>query len=63
MKNPWMSAWLSAANSAVAPARGLQAVEFQRQQNAMMKVWTERMTRGWMQMWMPWMSLGTSKRK
>ena len=43
MKNPWMSLWLSAANRAAGPARGLWIAEAQRQQQAfakeVMKVW------------------------
>lgn len=31
MKNPWMSAWLSAANHAAAPPRGQIAAEISRQ--------------------------------
>lgn len=55
MKNPWMSMWLSAVNSAVAPARGQMAAEMARQQNAMAKAWTEQATRAWMSMWFPWL--------
>lgn len=44
MKNPWMSAWLSAANQAAGAGRGLWMAEAQRQQQAwakeMAKVWT-----------------------
>ena len=43
MKNPWMSLWLSAANRAAGPARGLWIAEAQRQQQAfageVMKAW------------------------
>jgi hypothetical protein len=51
MKNPYMSAWLSAANTAAAPMRGAWAAEASRQQTAMVKAWTEM----WVKMWMPWM--------
>jgi len=37
MKNPWMSAWLSAANKAAGPARGLWMAEAKRQQQAFAK--------------------------
>jgi hypothetical protein len=37
MKNPWMSAWLSAANRAAGTARGLWLAEARRQQNAAAK--------------------------
>jgi hypothetical protein len=36
MKNPWLSMWLSAANSAVGVARGFMTAEMRRQQKAMM---------------------------
>ena len=36
-KNPLMSLWLSAANSAAGSARGLWMAEMQRQQSAMMQ--------------------------
>jgi len=37
MKNPWMSAWLSAANKTAGPARGLWMAEAKRQQQAFAK--------------------------
>ena len=43
MKNPWMSLWLSAANTWTSAARGFWAGEMQRQQTAMMN----EMTRFW----------------
>ena len=63
MKNPWMSAWLSAANRAAAPARGQAMAEMTRQQNAMMKVWTEQATRMWMGAWFPWLSQSGNSKK
>jgi hypothetical protein len=35
MRNPWMSLWLSAANSWAGAMRGLWTVELHRQQTAM----------------------------
>ena len=35
MKNPWLSLWLSAANSAAGAARGFWTAEMRRQQKAM----------------------------
>lgn len=35
MKNPWLSMWLSAANSAAGVARGFMTAEMRRQQKAM----------------------------
>jgi hypothetical protein len=37
MKNPWLSLWMSAANSATGAARGFWTAEMHRQQKAMMK--------------------------
>ena len=37
MKNPWMSMWLSATNSAAGAARGFATAELHRQQKAMAK--------------------------
>ena len=37
MKNPWMSFWLSAANTAAGTARGFWMAEWQRQQKAFAK--------------------------
>lgn len=37
MKNPWMSLWLSAANSAAGSARAFWTAETRRQQQAMAK--------------------------
>ena len=34
MKNPWLSMWLSAANSAAGAARGFWTAEIRRQQKA-----------------------------
>lgn len=37
MKNPWLSMWLSGANSAAGAARGFWTAEMRRQQKAMMR--------------------------
>ncbi len=37
MKNPWMSLWLSAANSAAGTARGLWMAEAKKQQRTLAK--------------------------
>jgi hypothetical protein len=39
MKNPWVSLWLSAANTAASTARGFWMAEFRRQQKAMEREW------------------------
>ena len=59
MKNPWMSAWLSAANTMSAGARGQMAAEASRQQTAMTKAWTE----AWMAFWFPWLPQERKRRK
>jgi len=46
-KNPMMSLWLSAANTAAGSARGLWMAEMQRQQSAMMQQLTKQMTDFW----------------
>ncbi len=47
MKNPWMSLWLSAANTWASAARGFWAGEVQRQQTAMLNEMAKEMTRFW----------------
>jgi hypothetical protein len=37
MKNPWLSLWMSAANTATGTVRGFWTAEMHRQQKAMMK--------------------------
>lgn len=46
MKNPWMSAWLSAANKAAGPMRGAWAAEVSKQQKAYMDQWAKLWTAG-----------------
>ncbi len=43
MPNPWLSLWMSAANSWAGAARGFWSAEMQRQQTAMLKDMTEQM--------------------
>lgn len=52
MKNPYMSAWLSAANQIAAPARGQMMAEASKMQTQMMNEWQKAV----MQMWFPWMN-------
>jgi hypothetical protein len=59
MKNPWLSLWLSAANSWAGAARGFWMAEMQRQQTAMMSRLIEDTARVWMQAW----SLQTQRRR
>ena len=51
MKNPFMSAWLSAANQIAAPARNQMMAEASKMQTQMMREWQKTV----MQMWFPWM--------
>lgn len=63
MKNPWMSAWLSAANQMTAASRGQMAAELQRQQNQVMQAWGDAAVRFWMGMWFPWLRQDEKRRK
>jgi len=46
MKNPWLSMWLSAANSAAGAARGFWTAEARRQQNALLNKAERSPTKG-----------------
>ena len=63
MKNPWMSAWLSAANQMSAASRGQMAAEASRQQTAMMKAGTKAATEFWTQAMFPWLRRDGKRRK
>lgn len=58
MKNPWMSAYLSAANQMASAGRGQMAAEMSRQQTAMMHAWTEAATEFWTRAMFPWLPRG-----
>ena len=62
LKNPWMSMWLSEWHKAANTGKGLMMAEMTRQQNAMMKAWSEQMTEAWMAVWMPWAAGGRKRR-
>ena len=47
MKNPWMSLWLSAANSWTSAARGQVAAEAKRNQNAFLAEANKQMVSFW----------------
>ena len=51
-KNPMMSLWMSAANSAAGSARGLWMAEMHRQQSAMMQEFTKQMIGFWTGAWL-----------
>ncbi len=63
MKNPWMSAWLSAANRMSAASRGQMAAEASRQQTAMTKAGTKAATEFWTQAMFPWLPKDGKRRK
>lgn len=54
MKNPWMSAWLSAANSMTGAARGQAMAEMSKAQTQMMQEWQRANMQIWQSMMMPW---------
>jgi hypothetical protein len=49
MSNPWLSLWLSAANSWAGAARGFWTAELHRQQTALAGEMIRQMTRFWTQ--------------
>lgn len=51
MRNPWMSLWLSAANSWAGATRGFWTAEMRRQQTAMINEMTRQMVRFWTGAW------------
>ena len=52
MSNPWLSLWLSAANSWAGAARGFWMAEVHRQQTALANEILRQMMRFWTQGWM-----------
>ena len=63
MKNPFMSLWLSYANSYANMMRGIWSAELQRQQTAMMNEMMANMTKFWMTPMLPPSSDKRGKRK
>ena len=51
MSNPWLSLWLSAANSWAGAARGFWTAELRRQQSAMIDEMIRQTLRFWTQAW------------
>ena len=51
MPNPWLSLWLSAANSWAGAARGFWTAEMRRQQTAMINEMNRQMVRFWTGAW------------
>jgi hypothetical protein len=52
MPNPWISLWLSAANSWLGAARGLWMAELHRQQTAMANEMVRQTMEFWSRAWM-----------
>jgi hypothetical protein len=52
MPNPWLSLWLSAANSWASAMRGFWTAELRRQQTAMANEMVRQMTDFWVRTWM-----------
>ncbi len=53
MSNPWLSFWLSAANSWAGAARGFSTAELRRQQSALVNEMTRQTLRFWRSSWPP----------
>ena len=51
MSNPWLSLWLSAANTWAGAARGFWTAELHRQQTAMMNEMSRQTMRFWADVW------------
>jgi hypothetical protein len=52
MPNPWLSLWLSAADSWAGAARGFWTAELHRQQTAITNEMLRQMTDSWVRTWM-----------
>jgi len=52
MPNPWMSLWLTAANSWASAVRGFWTAEVHRQQTAMANEMVRQTTDLWIRAWM-----------
>ena len=63
MRNPWMSPWLSAANSWAGAARGFWTAELRRQQTAITNEMVRQMTDFWVRTWMAAISGHTPTRR
>lgn len=53
MKNPWLSAYLSAANTVTNAARGQMMAEFSKAQTQMMQDWQRMWIDAAVQIWFP----------
>lgn len=53
MKNPWMSAWLSIANTAAGPVRGAMLAEMSKAQTRLIQDWQRAWIDAYMAFWFP----------
>ena len=63
MRNPWMSLWLSAANSWAGASRGLWTAELHRQQTAMANEMVRQSFDFWTRAWMAPLAAQKAKRQ
>ena len=63
MPNPWMSLWLSAANSWAGALRGLWSAELHRQQTAMTNELVRQTMDFWTRAWMAPLAGAKPKRR
>lgn len=63
MRNPWMSLWLSAANSSAGAMRGFWTAELHRQQAAITNEMVRQMADFWVRTWMAAIPGQRSKRR
>ena len=63
MANPWLSLWLSAANSWAGAARGFWTAELHRQQTAMINEAIRQTVRFWTGAWAPQVTNRKTKRR
>ena len=53
MKNPWMSAWLSAANTIGGAARSQFMAEMSKAQTQIIRDWQRAWMQAWLEAWSP----------
>ena len=63
MSNPWLSLWLSAANSWAGALRGLWTAELHRQQSALANEMVRQTMDFWTRAWQPPFAVTKSKRR
>jgi hypothetical protein len=63
LSNPWLSLWMSAANSWAGAARGFWTAEMHRQQSAMMNEMIRQTVRFWTRTWTVSIADHKSKRR